>query len=107
MRLSGDFHLAIAAGSGHATLGRVLRELISRTSLVLMAYGPNDTGQPGDAAACGCREHEGLIDAIRLRDAPEAMRRMLSHLTRIESTLVFDLQPRASQDLAALLGTTP
>ena len=38
IRLSGDFHLHIASAAAHQTLGRVLRELCSRTSLILMAY---------------------------------------------------------------------
>ena len=38
IRLSGDFHLHIADCAGHNTLGRILRELVSRTSLILMAY---------------------------------------------------------------------
>ncbi|MGS0753632.1 GntR family transcriptional regulator [Roseateles sp. GG27B] len=38
IRLSGDFHLHIANAAQHQTLGRILRELLSRTSLVLMTY---------------------------------------------------------------------
>ena len=107
IRLSGDFHLTIAEGSGNQTLGRILRELVSRTSLILMAYGPvadqASTATQG-RAACGCLEHHALLDAMRLRAVPEAMRLMREHLSRIESDLVFAHEAPAKDDLAELLG---
>lgn len=107
IRLSGDFHLTIAEGSGNQTLGRILRELVSRTSLILMAYGPvsdqASTATQG-RAACGCLEHQALLDAMRLRAVPEAMRLMREHLSRIESDLVFAHEAPAKDDLAELLG---
>ena len=102
IRLSGDFHLQIAERAGHQTLGRILRELVSRTSLVLMAWSPAHAQAREEATACGCREHWGLVDAIRLRDAPEAARRMRDHLTQLESQLRFTPPADATPDLAAL-----
>ena len=104
IRLSGDFHLQIAQAAGHQTLGRILRELVSRTSLILMTYSPNHAQTREEATACGCREHRALIDAIRLRDAREAPRLMLTHLARIESQLEFTLPAAEAPDLARLLG---
>lgn len=104
IRLSGDFHLHIAQAAGHQTLGRILRELVSRTSLVLMTYSPVHSQVREEATACGCREHRALIDAIRLRDAPEAARRMLDHLARIEAQLEFTPPSEAAPDLVELLG---
>lgn len=103
VRLSGEFHLFIAERSGHQTLGRVLRELVSRTSLVIMTFSPPSASDREQAAACGCREHHALIDAIRLRDGQEAMRRMHHHLARIEAQLVFEQPAVAGGDLARLL----
>ena len=95
IRLAGDFHLRIADAAGHDTLGRILRELTSRTSLVLMAYSSAHAHERMEATACGCREHRALLDAIRLRDAKEAAQRMRDHLSRLESQLQFH-QPDAS-----------
>ncbi|MDP2033648.1 MAG: GntR family transcriptional regulator [Polaromonas sp.] len=102
IRLSGDFHLHIAERAGHQTLGRILRELTSRTSLILMTYSPAHAREREEATACGCREHRALLDAITLRDAPEAARRMHEHLTRLESQLQFAPPADATPDLAAL-----
>lgn len=55
-------------------------------------------------AACGCLEHQALLDAMRLRAVPEAMRLMREHLSRIEADLVFEHQPPAKEELAELLG---
>ena len=104
IRLSGEFHLRIAAVSGQATLGRILRELVSRTSLILMAYGPSGGAPRQHAAACGCDEHRALLQAIRLRIAPEATRLMREHLQRIEASLVFPTDAPPSGELADLLG---
>lgn len=104
IRLSGDFHLHIAQAAGHRTLGRILRELVSRTSLILMTYSPSHAQTREEATACGCREHRALIDAIRLRDAKEAARRMLDHLVRIEAQLEFAPAAADTLDLTALLG---
>jgi DNA-binding GntR family transcriptional regulator len=102
IRLSGDFHLHIAERAGHQTLGRILRELTSRTSLILMTYSPAHAREREEATACGCREHRALLDAITLRDAPEAARRMHEHLTRLESQLQFAPPDSGAPDLAAL-----
>jgi len=103
IRLSGEFHLRIASVSGHATLGRILRELVSRTSLILMTYGPPGGAQREHMAVCGCDEHRSLIQAMRLRATSEAKRLMREHLVRIESQLVFPTEAERGVDLAVVL----
>lgn len=102
IRLSGDFHLQIAERAGHQTLGRILRELTSRTSLILMTYSTAHKDSRDEAAACGCREHRKLLDAIRLRDVQEAARHMREHLTRLESQLQFTPPADDAPDLSTL-----
>jgi DNA-binding GntR family transcriptional regulator len=106
IRLSGDFHLHIANASQHETLGRILRKLVSRTSLILMTYGTTQQPQP-DASRCGCQEHRALLDAIRLRDAKEAARLMHEHLAQLESQLQFTQADADAPDLLCLFGTEP
>jgi DNA-binding GntR family transcriptional regulator len=101
IRLAGDFHLQIGERSGHQTLGRVLRELTARTSLVLMAYSPTPTADH-TAGGCRCDEHRTLLAAIRLGDAAEAGRRMCAHLSRLESQLRFDAAVDTAPDLGAM-----
>ena len=102
-RKAGDFHLHIAQAAGHQTLGRILRELISRTSLVLMTFSSHHAQEREEATACGCREHGVLLGAIRLRDAREASRCMRKHLDLLEARLEFAAPVDAPIDLAAVL----
>jgi DNA-binding GntR family transcriptional regulator len=106
IRLSGDFHLHIANAAQHQTLGRILRELVSRTSLILMTYGTN-TAPQSEASRCGCQEHRALLDAIRLRDAREAARLMDEHLAQLESQLQFSQSDADVPDLLSLFGSEP
>jgi DNA-binding GntR family transcriptional regulator len=103
IRQAGDFHLHIAQAAGHQTLGRVLRELVSRTSLVLMTFSSHHAMEREEATACGCREHGVLLDAIRLRDAREASRSMRKHLDLLEARLEFTPPAEEPIDLAAVL----
>lgn len=103
IRQAGDFHLHIAQAAGHQTLGRILRELVSRTSLVLMTFSSLHAQEREEATACGCREHRVLLDAIRLRDAREASRCMREHLDLLEARLEFAPPVDAPIDLAAVL----
>ena len=116
LHLSGEFHLQLATLADHATLARLLVELVSRTSLILMAYGSaapqrqanqHNPARPEHPArwvdACNCHEHRGLLAALRLRDAAAAQALMLQHLDALEATLCFNL-PEPGPGLVALLG---
>lgn len=104
IRLSGEFHSLIAQGAEHQTLARILREMTSRTTLILMTYSSAHEYERQDATSCGCDEHRALLDAIRLRDPREAAVRMREHLTRLEAQLQFNVAEDASPDLNALFG---
>ncbi|WP_372659835.1 FCD domain-containing protein, partial [Hydrogenophaga sp.] len=99
IRLSGDFHLHIAERAGHQTLDQILRELVSRTSLILMTYSPPHSQNREEATACGCQEHRALLAAIRLRDPREAARLMREHLDHLESQLRFAPARQGAPDL--------
>ncbi|MGE0096710.1 MAG: GntR family transcriptional regulator [Hydrogenophaga sp.] len=102
IRLSGDFHLHIADRAGQQTMGRILREMVSRTSLILMTYSSSHNHARREATACGCVEHRALLAAIRLRDAREAARLMREHLYRLEAELNFSPPGGKEPDLASL-----
>jgi DNA-binding GntR family transcriptional regulator len=86
IRLSGEFHIAIAEGARNRTLEKILRELIPRSSLILMA-----SEQHGGHSRCGCgdSEHQQLLDAIRARNPRVAQRLMKTHLRHILGDIRF------------------
>jgi len=97
IRLSGEFHLQIAERAGNRTLEKILRELVSRTSLILMTFERTE-----HQGGCG-DEHRGLVDAIAARDATLAKRLMRKHLGHIEAHLDFRPAAPARGELSQLL----
>ena len=110
LRLSGEFHLQLAQLAGQATLLQMLQALVSRTSLVLMTYGGSAATRTAPARwtdACNCRDHRGLLGAMRQGKHAEAQRLMLRHLGALEAAVCFTLPEPAETDLLALLREPP
>ena len=105
IRLAGEFHLHIAQVAQHQTLGRILGELVSRTSLILMSYGAQSRAASSGPSGCGCHDHRALLDAMRLGDTATATRLMQEHLSGVEAQLHFGLPTGESPDFMALFHT--
>ncbi|KQB12573.1 GntR family transcriptional regulator [Rhodobacter capsulatus] len=97
IRLSGQFHLQLAEASGNATLERILRELVARSSLIVAIYGA-----PG-LETCRDHDHATLLQALRARDGAAAERLMAAHLQDIAATLDLSGRAPAGGDLVAVL----
>lgn len=80
-KLSGEFHLLMAEMAGNAVLVDLLRELISRTSLIIVLY------ESSFPASCSCEDHEQLLTHMESGDAKGAAQAMVQHLERIERNL--------------------
>jgi DNA-binding GntR family transcriptional regulator len=103
IRMAGRFHLCIAEHAGNATLAAFLRNLVSRTSLVLMRWGPQEIRDEG-CGACDCVDHRRIVAALRLKDAGAAGEAMLAHLDGLERQLDFAAAREPRQGLAKVLG---
>jgi DNA-binding GntR family transcriptional regulator len=98
VRLSGEFHRLIAEMSGHNVYLSFLKELIARSSLIILLYRRRDT------PACGTDHHAQLVTAIRDRDKERARALMTGHLADIEADLFLkDIFPNERR-LADVLG---
>lgn len=97
IRLSGEFHLRIAAVADQPVLLPFLAELISRSSLVIALYGR------GRLADCGAAEHQELLDVLTAHDGDAAAMLMRHHLAHIESDLDLEEPTRATLPLADAL----
>lgn len=118
LRLSGRFHLMIAEAAQHQTFARMLKKLISRTSLILMSYGPLERVRPvmGQVPvrwvdACRCDAHRSVLQALCQRDAltleervAQATGLMRQHLSDIEAGLCFNQAEPPAPDLHTLFG---
>jgi DNA-binding GntR family transcriptional regulator len=96
IRLSGEFHALLGEIAGNRALLRFLRELITRESLVILAY--EKPGQP----SCSNHEHRLILAALTRRDAAKAAKLMLQHLDNIEKRLDLERDAHRTVDLRQL-----
>lgn len=81
LRLSGDFHLEIARIADQQTIEQFLKQLVSRSSLVIALYWKRRN------ALCESNAHHALVDALRNHDGANAEELMKGHLLDIYSQL--------------------
>ncbi len=81
LKLSGQFHIEIARIADQLTIETFIRQLISRSSLVIALYWKRRS------AICESHAHHALLDAFRTNDANEAEDLMKGHLLDIFSQL--------------------
>ncbi len=98
VRLSGAFHLLLTDSLGNAELSRFLRELLSRSSLMVSVY------EPAQSSVCAVDEHAGIVNALRKRELAAALQLSREHFTHIENRLNLDAASGAETDLTALFG---
>jgi len=95
-QLLGDFHLHMAELAGNAVLAQILRDLVSRSSLIALMY------QREAAAAHSQQEHVELVRALAAKDERRAVRLMEDHLLHVEQGLAFD-RPVPTHDIVEAL----
>lgn len=93
-QLLADFHVVLARMLGNDALADILRELVSRSSLISLMY------QSAHSAEHSFAEHGAIVDALEKRDARAAVRLMEGHLQNVERNL--RLNPRVP-DLESVL----
>jgi DNA-binding GntR family transcriptional regulator len=96
IELLGDFHVRLAQLSGNEVLLRILRDLVSHSSLITLMY------QRDAAAAHSQEEHVELVKAIGAKDEKLAVRLMEEHLLHVEESLAFH-KPAPTNDIALAL----
>jgi len=102
IRLSGEFHMRIAAIARNEPLANALEKLIFRTSLIIARYG-----RPGSVNCC-LEEHSALVAALADGDRAKGCAVLTGHLNHIRESLIFtaageseDIYRALSPDLAS------
>lgn len=98
IRLSGAFHMLIAELAQSQILATLLRDLVSRTSLIMAMY------QQQEVLNCGPDEHAAIVHSITARDAKKALAVMHHHLAHIENQLDLESDRVVARDLEDILG---
>jgi len=81
LKLSGEFHLEIARIADQATIEAFIRQLVSRSSLVIALYWRRRN------AICESHAHHALLNALRDHDGAAAEEMMKGHLLDLLSQL--------------------
>jgi DNA-binding GntR family transcriptional regulator len=97
VRLSGEFHRALAQAAGNRTIAKSLDELTLRTCLAILAH------QAPTATSCRNADHDEILAAVEQGDARGATRLMLAHLEGIEASLRGPAATGAGDGLEALV----
>jgi DNA-binding GntR family transcriptional regulator len=97
IRLSGEFHTKLAQATGNNFISRMMRELVTRTSLIVGLFGSSGN------ASCPDDEHGNILQAIQSHDPDLAETLLKSHLNHIQSGLDMEARREPQDDLAAIL----
>lgn len=97
IKLSGEFHVQLAVATGNIVIERMVRELVTRTSLIVGLFGSY-----GDN---NCQEHEHLniLTALHERDTAKAAKLVYQHLEHIESSLNLSSGVEPQLDVSSIL----
>jgi len=94
VRLSGAFHLHLVDALENATLSRFLRDLLSRSSVMVSVY------EPATDSICAVDEHEAIVEALRARDLARAIDVSREHFLHVQSRLRLNEPARDPGDLS-------
>jgi DNA-binding GntR family transcriptional regulator len=95
LKLSGEFHLIIAETGGNQILCDMLRDLVSRSSLIIAVY------QVPGTPCCPPDEHRELATMLERREA-RASELMIQHLDRVLADLRLEEPADKSVDLRSV-----
>lgn len=96
IRLSGQFHVLLAELAGNSVALRMVKELVTRTSLIIGIFG-----SPG-VSNCRDEDHDDIFHAFRTRDRDLAARLMEDHLRHIQEHLELGNRVEGASDLVAI-----
>jgi DNA-binding GntR family transcriptional regulator len=102
VRLSGEFHRALAQAAGNRALIKTMDELTLRTCLAILG------NKASTRITCRDDEHQKIVQAIEANDTKTAAKLMVNHLQHIENSLEDSGKLESTDTLDELLaGRTP
>ncbi len=97
IRLSGEFHLAIAEIAGNRLLHGYLRQLVVQTSIARACF------EQRGVSPCSSHDHLDLVEAIAEGAVDKATRLIVNHLQSSESELYVE-SPTEDEELKSIFG---
>ena len=100
LKLSGEFHLLLAEAADNSILLEVLRDLVSRSSLIIAVY------QSPGASPCPPDAHRELTATLERRERA-AIKLMIQHLDHVFADLMLEERNGSGIDLKTVFGGRP
>jgi len=97
LKLSGEYHLLLAEAADNNILLEVLRDLVSRSSLIIAVY------QSPGASPCPPDAHRELTAALERRER-SAIKLMVQHLDHVFADLMLEERSESGIDLKTVFG---
>jgi DNA-binding GntR family transcriptional regulator len=97
LKLSGEFHLLLAEAAGNDILLELLRDLVSRSSLIIAVY------QSPGAVPCPPDAHRELTAILERRER-SAIKMMTQHLDHVCNDLMLEERRDTGVDLKSVFG---
>jgi DNA-binding GntR family transcriptional regulator len=97
LKLSGEFHLLLAEAADNSILLEVLRDLVSRSSLIIAVY------QSPGASPCPPDAHRELTATLERRERA-AIKLMIQHLDHVFADLMLEERNGSGIDLKTVFG---
>jgi DNA-binding GntR family transcriptional regulator len=97
VRLSGAFHLHLVDALANPELSRFLRDLLSRSSVMVSVY------EPASQSICAVDEHGAIVEALREKNLAQAIGLSRHHFLRVERRLRLGPAREITIDLESVL----
>jgi DNA-binding GntR family transcriptional regulator len=91
--LSAEFHMLLVDSLGNPELSRFLRELLSRSSLMVSAF------EPARLSICGIDGHAAIAAALKARDPDRAIALSGEHFRHIEQRVQQGIVERSDREI--------
>lgn len=98
VKLSGEFHLLLTDSLGNEAASAFLRDLLSRSSVMVSVY------ENSSEAICGVGEHAAIVEALRKRDVAQAQRLSAVHFQHVEQRFRLKRSESERTDVSELFG---
>jgi len=98
IRLSGEFHVKLADTYGNSIISKTVRELVTKTSLIVGMYGSSSH------SSCPDDEHQRLLEAIKANESDLAQDIISEHLKHIWKGLHITAVSEEDNQLEQILG---
>lgn len=96
VKLSGAFHIRLVDALNNPELSRFLRDLLSRSSVMVSVY------EPASQSICAVDEHGAIVEALRAKDISRAISLSRHHFFHVEQRLRLEPPAENADNLDAV-----